>query len=341
MSETGVTVLIPAYNEAKVIGHTLKSLGAQTRRPDKVLVVDDGSSDETGQIAADLGAEVVRPEANTGYKAGAINYGLRFVDTAWLVTLDADTVLAPDALEQLVSTAEAEDATAACGLVLPQRVCTLWERARLIEYLLAFGLLKPVQDWYRYPMVASGCFALYKTETVKALGGFPTETVGEDLDLTWRLYEAGESVKYVSGAVCYPVEPPNFRFMRRQLARWSHGFAQNVRLHGRRLLKIPMLRAFVITASLDALLAMVFVILAPVLAITRGWRYLAAVYLTDLLLLAIPVLWMAARQQMLPQALVSLPSVFVLRWLNIYYFWQAAVREWVLGRPLRGFEKGH
>jgi cellulose synthase/poly-beta-1,6-N-acetylglucosamine synthase-like glycosyltransferase len=341
MPEFSLTVLIPAYNEAGVIGHSLESLWAQTCRPDKVLVVDDGSSDDTGRIAAGLGAEVVRPPSRTGRKADAMNFGLRFVETEWLVTLDADTALAPDALEQIVSAAQEQNAGAACGLVLPQRIRTLWERARFVEYLLAFGVMKPVQDWYRRPMVASGCFALYRTEIVKTLGGFPTETVGEDLDLTWRLYEAGESVKYVSRAICYPVEPPNLHFMRKQLARWSHGFAQNVRLHGRRILGVPMLCSFVIVATLDALLALLYLVITPFLVVARGWHYLIAVYLTDLLLLAIPVLWMGFRLRLLPQAFASLPSVFVLRWLNVYYFWRAAALEWVLGRPLRVFEKGH
>jgi cellulose synthase/poly-beta-1,6-N-acetylglucosamine synthase-like glycosyltransferase len=342
MPESSLTVLIPAYNEARVISQTLQSLWSQSRRPDKILVVDDGSSDETGHIAAGLGAEVVRPASNTGFKAGAMNFGLRFVETEWLVTLDADTVLAPDALQQIVTTAEEENAGAACGLVLPQRIRTLWERARFIEYLLAFGVIKPVQDWYRCPMVASGCFALYRTKLIKALGGFPTETVGEDLDLTWRLYEAGESIKYVSHAICYPVEPPNLHFMHRQLTRWSHGFVQNVRLHGRHILAVPMLRSFVIIASLDAFLAgLLYLVLMPLLAVAYGWRYLVGVYLADLLLMAIPVLWMGHRLGLLPQALASLPYVFILRWLNVYYFWRAAALEWVLKRPLRAFEKGH
>ncbi len=342
MPEPGLTVMIPAYNEAQVIGDTLQSLGSQTRRPDKILVVDDGSSDDTGQIAASWGAEVVRPASNTGFKAGAMNLGLGYVETEWLVTLDADTILAPDALEEIVAAAQKEEVGAACGLVLPQRIRTLWERARFVEYLLAFGVLKPVQDWYRFPMVASGCFALYKTEMVRALGGFPTETVGEDLDLTWRLYEAGESVKYVSDAICYPVEPPNFHFMHKQLTRWSHGFVQNVRLHGERILDVPMLRSFVIVALLDSLLAiLLYLVLTPLLLVSYGWRFVLALYLADLLLMAIPVVWMGHRLGLLRKALASLPFVLVLRWLNVYYFGRAIILEWILGRLLRVFEKGH
>lgn len=341
-AETGLTVMIPAYNEARVIGSTLRSLWSQTYRPDRVLVVDDGSNDETGQVAASLGAEVVRPASNTGFKAGALNFGLGHVETEWLVTLDADTILAPDALQQIVATAQKEKVGAACGLVLPQRIRNLWERARFVEYLLAFGVLKPVQDWYRYPMVASGCFALYRTEIVRRLGGFPTETVGEDLDLTWRLYEAGESVKYVGRAICYPVEPPNLHFLRKQLIRWCHGFVQNLRLHGRQILDVPMLRSFVIVAILDCLLAgLLYAVLTPVLLIFYGWRFLLAFYLTDLVATAIPVAWKGYRLGVLRQALASLPFVFVLRGLNVYFFWRAVFLECLLGRRLRQFEKGH
>jgi biofilm PGA synthesis N-glycosyltransferase PgaC len=342
MPDNRVTVMIPAYNEARVIGNTLLSLWSQTRQPDKILVVDDGSSDGTGQIAAALGAEVVRPASNTGFKAGAMNAGLRYVDTEWLVTVDADTILAQAALQEIVSAAQEADVGAACGMVLPQRIHTLWERARFVEYLLAFGVLKPVQDWYHRPMVASGCFSLYKTEVVKTLGGFPTETVGEDLDLTWRLYEAGESVKYVSSAICYPVEPPNLRFLHKQLARWSHGFVQNVKLHGKRILDVPMLRSFVVVSILDSMLAvLLYLVLTPLLLMLYGWRYLLALYLADMLLAAVPVAWMGYRLGMLRKALVNIPFVFVLRWLNVYHFGRAVVLEWILRRPLQVFEKGH
>lgn len=342
MQETTVTVLIPAYNEAAVIADALRSLKAQTCPPDQVLVVDDGSSDDTGRIAASLGASVIRCRANTGFKAGAINAGLPHVQSEWLVTMDADTMLAPDALERILAGALKHSVAAACGLVLPQRICTVWERARFIEYLLAFGVLKPVQDWYGHPMVASGCFALYKTETIRRLGGFPTDTVGEDLDLTWRLYRAGESVKYVSGAVCYPIEPQTFCLMRKQLGRWSHGFVQNIRLHGRGILDVPMLRSFVIVALLDSVLGgLLYLAMVPLLILTHGFRYLLSLYLVDLLLVAGPAMWMGYRLGLLRQTLASLPFLFVLRLINLYFFWRALVLEFLLQRPMLAFEKGH
>jgi biofilm PGA synthesis N-glycosyltransferase PgaC len=342
MKATTVTVLIPAYNEARTIAGTLESVFAQTRAPDVVLVVDDGSTDNTGAIAAGLGARVIRPAARTGFKAGALNAGLAHVDSEWVVTLDADTILAPDAVQEIVAMARESRAAAACGQVLPQRIHSVWERARLVEYLFAFGMLKPVQDFYGHPLVASGCFSLYHVDTLRRLGGFPVGTVGEDLDLTWRLFMDGQTVKYAPRAICYTVEPPSLSCLRRQLCRWSHGFVQNVRLHGRRLFDVPMLRSFILVAFLDALFAgLLYGLLAPILLWAYGPQLLLTFYAADLLFIIGPVAWAGYRRGLLRQALVSLPFVFVLRLLNTYYFWRAIVMEGLFRRPLQVFEKGH
>ena len=133
-----VTVIIPAYNEAASVPDTIKSLQAQTTPPAAIIVVDDCSTDETGDVARALGVVVVRPPTNTGSKAGAQNFGLRYVHTPLTVAVDADTVLARDAIECLLPAFNDPAVAAACGFVLPQRVRSLWERGRYIEYLFAF-----------------------------------------------------------------------------------------------------------------------------------------------------------------------------------------------------------
>ena len=87
---------------------------------------------------------------------------------------------------------------------------TLWERGRYIEYLLAFSFFKRVQDHYGKPLISSGCFSIYRTEELRALGGWSTRTMAEDMDLTWTMYQAGQKVRFVPEAVSYPIEPHNF-----------------------------------------------------------------------------------------------------------------------------------
>ncbi len=97
-SRSGLTIIVPAFNEAETIADTIRSLHNQTVPPEEIIVVDDCSRDETGEIAQELDATVVRPPSNTGSKAGAQTFALPGVRTEFTVTIDADTVLAPDAL---------------------------------------------------------------------------------------------------------------------------------------------------------------------------------------------------------------------------------------------------
>ena len=97
-----VTVIVPAFNEAGCIAETLLSLTTQTFRPAEIIVVDDCSTDDTGDVARTFGITVIRPPANTGSKAGAQTFALDYVKTEFAVAVDADTTLAPDALEKLL-----------------------------------------------------------------------------------------------------------------------------------------------------------------------------------------------------------------------------------------------
>jgi biofilm PGA synthesis N-glycosyltransferase PgaC len=129
--------------------------------------------------------------------------------------------------------------------------------------------------------------------------------------------------------------------MGKQLRRWSHGFVQNVRLHGRSLLGLGFLRSTVAVAFWDALLAsFAYLVLIPVLAVAVDPLVLLA-YLVDAPVVAIPVLWHALERREVRRALVSLPSFFVLRFVNGVFMLRALWNELVVGRPLLVYEKGH
>jgi poly-beta-1,6-N-acetyl-D-glucosamine synthase len=337
----GCTVLIPAYNEEASIADTVRSVQAQSVQPVEIIVIDDCSKDRTGEIARSLGATVVRPEQNRGSKASALNYGMRFVKSDLVLTIDADTTLATDAIENLLPAMEDEKVGAASGFVVPRHVRTIWERGRYVEYLYAFAFYKPIQDYYRKPLIASGCFAIYRTDDVLQLDGWSHRTVGEDMDLTWTLYERGRVVRYAPGAVCYPIEPHNFHFLRKQLTRWSHGFVQCLKVHWRDLWHVPYLRMIVATALWDATIAaMAFIVVIPLLAIFVHPLFLLS-YLVDLPSVVVPVTMEAARRGEVRKALACIPAFYVLRFVNFYFVLSAFFHEFVSGKRLKTFEKGH
>jgi len=337
-----VTVIVPAYNEAATVGDTIQSLLAQSERPAEIIVVDDCSTDKTGEVARALGVTVVRPPRNTGSKAGAQTFALRSVNTPLTVAIDADTVLAPDALERLLAAFDRGSIAAACGFVLPKRVRTVWERGRYVEYLFAFTYYKRVQDFYGTPLISSGCFSMYRTNVLRALGGWSDRTLAEDMDLTWTLYRADHEVRFIPDAVCYAIEPNSFALMRKQLKRWSHGFVQNVKLHWRGLLDVPYLRSAVAVAFWDATVAAAaYLVLLPLLAILLRSPWVLLGYIIDAPAVMVPVLAGAARRKEIGRAVVSVPAFFVLRTVNALFFLKAVCAELLLGRSFRVYEKGH
>lgn len=340
-SPGSLTVLVPAYNEAAFVGDTIRSLQEQTRPPDEVIIIDDFSDDGTGDVARALGVRVVRPPANTGSKAGAQNFALPLVETDLVMAVDADTSLAPDAIERLLPALDEPGVAAACGYVLPRRVRSICERGRYIEYLFAFSFGKQVQDYFAKPMISSGCFSAYRVSVLREVGGWSTRTLAEDMDLTWTLYRLGHRVRFVPAAVSYPLEPQTFRLMGKQLRRWSHGFLQNVRLHWRGLLRFGYLRSLLAVALWDSIVAsLAYIVVFPVLAIAFSPIFLAG-YLIDAPAVLVPALVGAARRRETRKALASYPCFFVLRMFNAAVMLRAVWAEAVLRRSFNVYEKGH
>jgi poly-beta-1,6-N-acetyl-D-glucosamine synthase len=338
----GVTVLVPAYNEAETIADTIKSLQQQTIPPAEIIVIDDCSTDGTAEVARALGATVIRPAVNSGSKAGAQNYALKDVTTEFTMAIDADTTVAPDAIERFLTVMADDAVAAACGFVVPRHVRTIWERGRYIEYLLAFAFYKPIQDYFTKPLIASGCFSIYRTEVLLNHGGWQTRTMAEDMDLTWSMYQQGRSVRFVPEAVCYPIEPHNFHFMRKQLKRWSHGFMQNVQLHWKGLLPVGFLRSVIGVALWESTIASVIYLgVVPLTALLTQNPLVLIVYVLDAPALMVPVLMQASRRREFWRALISIPSFFVLRVINCLFVLEAIWSEFIIGRRLSLYEKGH
>ena len=336
-----ITVIVPAYNEAASVADTINSLLDQTLPPAKIIVVDDGSTDGTGDVARALGVTVLRPPRNTGSKAGAQTYALPFVDTEFTIAIDADSILALDAIQHLFEAVRNSDVAAASGYVLPRYVKSLWERGRYIEYLFAFSFFKPIQDHFERPLISSGCFSIYRTDVLREIGGWSDRTLAEDMDLTWTLYATGQKVRFVPEAVCYPIEPHDFHFLRCQLRRWSHGFNQNVILHWRHVLEQPYLRATVAVMLWDAIVTGSLILFAlPLLSILVNPLFLLG-YIIDLPIIAVPVLVEGLKRRELGRVFLSLPAYPVLRMVNTAIMLQAIWLELVRGQSLRVYEKGH
>lgn len=192
------TVYIPCYNGAAYLGATLESLAAQTRPPDEVLVIDDGSRDETAAVAGSFGAKVLQHHENKGL-AAARNTALGASTGDLLIGLDVDAV--PDAtyVERLAETFEARpDLDAACGRLIEAHSVLLPDRWRQVHMAQHHGE-EPLDD----PRILFGSVTAVRTAAARALGGWNPQfrTNYEDVDFTERLKAAGARTAYIPAAI--------------------------------------------------------------------------------------------------------------------------------------------
>ena len=340
-SRPPLTALIPARDEAGCIATTIHSLREQSCPPDHIIVIDDGSTDGTGDIARTLGVRVLRSPGGGGSKAEALNFGLRHVNSELVLTIDADTCLETDAVERLLAAMDHPSIAAASGFVLPLHMRTIWERARYVDYLITCWIDKPIQSDLCALTVVSGCFAVYRTGLLRRCGGWPAGTTAEDMGLTWSLQAAGYTVRHVTGAVCYVIDPDSCQLTIRQLRRWSSGFLQNLRAHWPAILTYPYLRSTVIVTLLSRLLdcALRFVIW-PFLAIAFDPLFLLGMFIT-VPMDAVALLAIGLERGEVWRALSNLPWRIMIQFLRDFVFVQAVWSELIVGRPLTAFEKGH
>jgi cellulose synthase/poly-beta-1,6-N-acetylglucosamine synthase-like glycosyltransferase/peptidoglycan/xylan/chitin deacetylase (PgdA/CDA1 family)/spore germination protein YaaH len=232
-----IAVLIPAYNEEKVIVRTVRSVLHSDYENLHVIVIDDGSTDNTFEVArAAYAREIaqgrvqVLTKANGG-KAAALNYALRGLDEEFYVGIDADTVIAADAITKLIPHFEDPLVGAVAGNAKVGNRVNLWTRWQALEYITSQNFERRALDLFNVVTVVPGAIGAWRTAPVKKAGGYPLNTVAEDADLTMNLLEQRFKVVYEDRALAFTEAPINANGLMRQRFRWSFGILQSVWKH--------------------------------------------------------------------------------------------------------------
>ena len=341
--QMSVAAIVPAFNEAKHIAATLEALLRQTYTLGQIIVVDDCSSDNTGDIARTFpGVTVLRTPQNKGTKSQAQNYALDEVTCELFVTIDADTILAPDALYEAMRFFNEPNCEVVCGTVIPQVRKNFWERGRLVEYLYSQTVMKSAQNHHGLVLVASGCFSVFKTETARRFGGFNERTYAEDMDLTWEIQDEGGRVYFAPKAVCYPVDPSTGTMYMRQLDRWYRGFMQNLKV--RRFKVFPNKKAMAVMVYTYLLWFGFSALLLPGYFYMLSGNILTSIAFAlgiNAVFVWLPSLVAAYRLGVTKDAVGGLLPFLLLPYLNLFLYGRAVVRELILGQTLTEWHKGH
>jgi cellulose synthase/poly-beta-1,6-N-acetylglucosamine synthase-like glycosyltransferase/peptidoglycan/xylan/chitin deacetylase (PgdA/CDA1 family)/spore germination protein YaaH len=233
-----VAVLIPAYNEEKVIRRTIHAALNSSYRNLRVIVIDDGSKDATLEVARQAfaleqqsGKVLILTKPNAG-KAEALNYGLEHVTNEELfVGIDADTVIASDAIAYLVPHFLNLEVAAVAGNAKVGNRVNLWTRWQALEYITSQNFERRALNTLGTVSVVPGAIGAWRISAVREVGHYHTDTVAEDADLTMALLRRGYRVEYEDRAVAYTEAPTNSNGLMRQRFRWSFGILQSVWKH--------------------------------------------------------------------------------------------------------------
>jgi peptidoglycan-N-acetylglucosamine deacetylase len=279
--DASVTVLVPAFNEEKVIAMTVRSLLDATIADEiEIVVIDDGSTDRTSAVVEEefAGDRRVRVLCKpNGGKAAALNFGLTQIDAEIVVAIDGDTLLERDAIERLVAPFGDPSVGAVAGKVVVGNRVNLLTRFQALEYAVSQNLDRRAFERFNAIGVVPGAIGAWRRRAVLDAGGYASETLAEDADLTLTLQRRGWRIVSVPDAIALTEAPETLRPLLKQRFRWTFGMLQVAWKHlpallrpptGVSMVTIPNILVFQFTFTLLAplmdLLLLVTVVLAGI-----------------------------------------------------------------------------
>ena len=228
----GVSVIVPAFNEAVGIERAVRSLAASEHPDFEVIVVDDGSTDGTADIVERLNlprVSVIRQP--NGGKPSALNRGLAAAHHDAIVMVDGDTVFEPETITRLVQPLRDPEVGAVSGNTKVGNRRGLIGRWQHIEYVMGFNLDRRLYDQLQCMPTVPGAAGAFRRRALEDIGGISGATLAEDTDMTIAIGRAGWRVVYAGDARAWTEAPSTIRELWRQRFRWSYGTLQAVWKH--------------------------------------------------------------------------------------------------------------
>jgi len=229
-----VTILVPVFNEELVIVSSIRSLLALDYPALDILIVDDGSDDETLALASALqgqyGETSVRVvHKRNGGKASALNTGIALARTPFVVCMDGDSRLTPGTLRYAMRRFADPRVGAVAGNVKVVNRMNLWTRLQALEYIEGLNLPRRAQGYMRAVNIIPGPLGVFRRDVLLAAGGYDTDTFAEDADLTLKLLTAGWHIAYEPRAIAWTEAPESLLDLIKQRYRWTRGILQALR----------------------------------------------------------------------------------------------------------------
>jgi len=245
-----ISIVVPAWNEEKTIENTVKEiLKSDYPGLKEVLVIDDGSTDNTLKIARELEKKYdkvkVYTKKNEGSKAGALNFGLKKVKSDIFGVVDADSYPFKDAISKMMGFFDESNVGAVTCVFVPRNRKKFLERLQATEYnVIAFT--RKLLDYVDAIYVTPGPLALYRKSALDEIGGFDTKNMTEDIEATWHLASKGYQRRMCFATKTTTTVPNKIKAWYRQRRRWNIGGLQCISKYKKCFLKKGMLGFFIL-----------------------------------------------------------------------------------------------
>jgi poly-beta-1,6 N-acetyl-D-glucosamine synthase len=229
-----VSIIIPAYNEGKVIEKTIRSVLELSYSQKEIIVVDDGSTDNTLKIVKLMETnnpiKVISKRKNGG-KWCALNEGIESAISDIMVCIDADTVLDKNAIQPLVNHFIDSKVGAVAGNIKVGNRDKLLTKLQALEYISQLNIQRRSEAFFQKITVVPGPLGAFRKSIIKEVGFYTGDTFAEDADLTLKILRAGYKIKYEPKSIGY-TEAPIFLFdLAKQRYRWYRGLLQVIIKH--------------------------------------------------------------------------------------------------------------
>lgn len=325
-----ISILIPAHNEERSIKATVESCLNQTRPADEVLVVNDGSTDKTGEILATFGdrIQVITIPVATGNKSYAQEYGLKFVTGDVFIATDADTIMDKHFIERIEPHFNSAKVTAVAGYV--KSLKNNWLTAcREIDYVIGQDLHKVAQANMNFLFVIPGCAGAFRTEKFREVIRFEHDTLTEDLDFTYKMHTNYSDIAYENKAYVYTQDPFTLYAYINQIRRWYSGGWQNLKKHLPNVIGRPLIALELSLIYIEGLIFSTLLFIMPFLSLKFFFLYL----LTNLVFV-IAISSYAALKRNRWDLLMYSPLYMILVFVNAVVFLEQFASEILMGRKL-------
>ena len=227
-----ISLMVPCYNEGDNLDESIPHL-LQLRYPNYELIfINDGSKDNTGEIIDRWAAKEKKITAlhqeNQG-KASALNHGLTIAKGKYVACIDGDAVLDYYALDYMVQALEKDPKYAATtGNPRVRNRSTILGRLQVSEFSSIIGLIKRAQGLMGTIFTVSGVCCLFRKDVMEEIGGWSTNMITEDIDISWKIQSAGYNIMYEPRALCWVLMPESMKGLYKQRLRWAQGGAETI-----------------------------------------------------------------------------------------------------------------